>query len=96
MVMTIETFVFLLSFFSVVTSLITEAIKKVTNIYPNIIATVVALIVGCGGMFTYYFLNNISINATFIVYAVLMGLASALSAMVGYDKVKETVLNLNK
>lgn len=93
MTMTVETFMIMLAFFSVITGLVTEAIKKVTNVYPNIIATVVAVIVGCGGMFTYYFLNDIKITTTLIVYAVLMGLASALSAMVGYDKVKESIVS---
>lgn len=60
----------------------------------NLIATVVALIIGVGGMFTYYQLSGISITTNNIIYAILMGFATALTSMNGFDKVKQAVEQL--
>lgn len=90
--MTVTMFLILLSAFSVITSLITEAIKKlVNNPKSNLTAFITAIIVGCGGTLIFYQLNGIVFDINNIIYAILMGVASSLAAMCGYDKVKQTI-----
>ena len=93
--MNIVSFLFLLSAFSAVTALTVEAIKKfivdVENRSYNIIALVVALIVGVVGTLLYYLLTNTPLTMINLIFAVLMGFASALVAMMGYDRVMQTI-----
>lgn len=89
------TFLILLSAFSVLSSLVTEGIKKIAsdkaNLSYNIVALIVALIIGGIGCGIYYQLNAIPFNTNNIIYIVLMGLASGLVSMVGFDKVKQAI-----
>lgn len=91
--MTVEIFLTLLVFFSTATSLATEAFKKlVGNKIPyNILVLIIAMIVGCVGVYVYYILNNIEINSINVIYLVLMGIANWIGAMVGYDKIKQLI-----
>ena len=93
--MNIVSFLFLLSAFSAITALTVEAIKKfivdVENRSYNIIALVVALIVGVVGTLLYYLLTNTPLTMINLIFAVLMGFASALVAMMGYDRVMQTI-----
>ena len=89
--MTVTTFLVLLSAFTVITGLVTEAIKQVYAERTNLVALIVALVVGCGGTLLYYQLNGLPFDANNIIYAVLMGFASGLAAMCGYDKVKQAI-----
>lgn len=98
--MTVTMFLMLLSAFSVISGLVTESIKKLVNdkvnLSWNITALVVALIIGSCGCFIYYQLSAIAFTLNNIIYAILMGLASGLSSMVSYDKVKQTIEQLYK
>lgn len=93
-------FLILLSEFSVISSLVTEGIKNIVtdkvNLSYNIVALITALIVGGIGTATYYQLNSISFTLNNVIYAVLMGLASGLTATVGYDKVKQSIEQIVK
>ena len=93
--MTTTTFLMLLSSFSVLSGLVTEGIKKLisdkTNMSYNIIALVVALVIGGAGSAVHYQLNAIPFNLNNIIYLVLMGLASGLCSMVGFDKIKQAI-----
>ena len=93
--MTITTFLMLLSSFSVLSGLVTEGIKKLIsdkeNISYNIIALVVALVIGGAGSAVYYQLNAIPFDVNNVIYMILMGLASGLCSMVGFDKIKQAV-----
>ena len=93
--MTITTFLMLLSSFSVLSGLVTEGIKKLisdkANMSYNIIALVVSLVIGGAGSAVYYQLNAIPFNLDNIIYLVLMGLASGLCSMVGFDKIKQAI-----
>ena len=93
--MTTTTFLMLLSSFSVLSGLVTEGIKKLisdkANMSYNIIALVVALVIGGAGSAVYYQLNAIPFNLDNIIYLVLMGLASGLCSMVGFDKIKQAI-----
>lgn len=96
--MDIGTFLMLLFAFSVISGLFTEGVKKMindkANLSYNLIAMTISLIVGIVGTWIYYQLNNIGFNTNNIIYMVLLGLASALCSMVGYDKVKQTILQI--
>lgn len=98
--MTPQLFLILLAGFSALSSLVMEGIKKSflssKNVSYNVIALIIALIIGTSGTFIYYQLNNIIIDTNNILYAILMGLASGLVSMVGYDKVKQTLDELKK
>lgn len=91
-------FLILLSAFSVLSSLVTEGVKKLfnnkTNLSYNVVALIVALIIGGGGTAVYYQLNGIIFSINNIIYAALMGLASGLVSMVGFDKVKQAVTQI--
>jgi Na+-driven multidrug efflux pump len=91
-------FLILLSAFSIIGGLITEGIKTLVtdklNLSYNIIALITALIVGGGGTAVYYQLNTIPFTTNNIIYMILMGLASGLVSMVGFDKVKQAILQI--
>lgn len=98
-IMDITIFLSLLSFFSTISSLITEVIKKLinnkTNISYNIIALITALIVGDCGTIIYFQLNAIPFTLNNIISILLMGFASGLTSMVGFDKLKQAFEQLN-
>lgn len=93
--MNIVMFLILLSTFAAISGLITEGIKNLikdkANLPCNIIAIIVSLIVGIVGCIVYYLLNDVPFTVDNIVYMVLMGLASGLVSMVGFDKVKQLI-----
>ncbi len=92
-------FLILLSSFSVITGLVTETIKKVAtdkaNLSYNIVAIVTALIVGGCGTAIYYQLNGILFTANNIIYIILMGLASGITSMNGFDKVSQALSQIS-
>lgn len=96
--MTTTTFLILLSAFSVISGLTTEAIKKLVNdkanLSYNIVALIVALIVGSVGCAIYYQLNNIMFTLNNVIYMILMGFASGLVSMLGFDKVQQAIQQL--
>lgn len=91
-------FLILLSAFSVLSSLVTEGIKNITtdkvNLSYNIVALITALVIGGGGTAVYYQLNTVPFTVNNVIYAVLMGLASGLVSMVGFDKVKQAITQI--
>lgn len=93
--MTTTMFLMLLFAFSTLSGLVTEAIKKLVNdkanFSYNVLALIVALIIGSVGCGIYYQLNAIAFTVNNIIYMILMGLASGLSSMVGFDKIKQTI-----
>ena len=93
--MTTTTFLMLLSAFTVLSGLTTEGIKNLisdkSNMSYNIIALIVSLIVGGVGCAIYYQLNTIPFDINNVIYRILMGLASGLCSMVGFDKIKQAV-----
>ena len=98
--MTPQLFLILLAGFSALSSLVMEGIKKSflnnKNVSYNIVALIIALVIGISGTFIYYQLNAIVLDTNNVLYAILMGLASGLVSMVGYDKVKQTLDELKK
>lgn len=96
--MNITMFLILLSSFSIISSLVTEGIKNIVsdkvNLSYNLVALVIALIVGGGGTAVYYQLNAVPFTVNNIIYMILMGLASGLVSMVGFDKVKQAIIQI--
>lgn len=97
--MSVTLFITLLTAFSTITSVCTECFKKLLNeakiVYAtNILVFVIACVVGIGGTAIYYVLCSIEFNITNVICMVLMGLASSIGAMVGYDKVIQTITQL--
>lgn len=97
--MNVTLFIALLTMFSTITGVVTEGCKKLLNgttinYSSNILAFVVACIVGVGGTAIYYVLNSMDFNTTNIVCMVLMGFATSIGAMIGYDKVVQTIVQL--
>lgn len=89
-------FIALLIVFSAITSLCTEGCKKIldeikVSYASNVVAFIIACIVGVCGTGVYYILNSIEFNVANIVYMALMGVATSVGAMVGYDKVIQTI-----
>lgn len=94
--MTVTLFIALLTVFATVTSICTEAIKKLLNEFmlsysSNLLVSIIACVVGIGGTAVYYTLFHMAFTASNIVCMVLMGIATALGAMVGYDKVIQAI-----
>ena len=89
--MTVEMFLVLLLGFSTLSSIITEAIKKIFYVDGNITAFIISIVVGIVGTLISYQLCTISFTLNNIIYAILMGLAASLTSQVGYDKIKETI-----
>lgn len=97
--MNMTLFIALLVVFSAITSLCTEATKKILNelnvkYATNILVVILSLIVGVAGTGVYYVLFSIEFNAINIVCMPLMGIAIAVGSMVGYDKVVQTIEQL--
>lgn len=95
--MTVEMCLIILAVCATATSLLTEGIKKILNkkkvkYSSNTLVFFVALIVGCGVTALYYVNYQVSFNALNSVYLALMGVANWIGAMLGYDKVKQAIL----
>lgn len=90
--MTMTLFLFLLSFGASVTALFTEALKKgFEDVSSNVIALVSAVVVGIGGTSAVYVILEIPFDIKNIVCIILMTFCIWLSAMVSYDKLKQTL-----
>ena len=91
-----ETFLLGLLVVSTLTGLVTEAVKKMmaernleykANTLAGIVSFVLSAAIGLG----YVLLSNIGFTTQVIVYLVALVFTSWLCAMVGYDKVVQTI-----
>lgn len=94
--MTLELFVILLTICSVITSLLTEGLKKFLDSMKvtyasNMLVLVVAVIVGFGASVLAYIKMDIPFSALNIIMAFLLACGNWLGAMVGYDKVMQAI-----
>ena len=96
--MTIETFLFLLLIFSTANSVIVEAIKRnfLNESFKayNSLAVIVGMIIGLVGTPLYIHFQGTINSVDTALLGLLMGVATALCSMMGYDKVKEMILQL--
>lgn len=91
----LETFLVGLMIISTLTSLVTEAVKKIltehnkgyrANTLAGIVAVVLSIAIGAG----YGILTDVKFTAQFVVCLIALMFMSWLCAMVGYDKVVAT------
>ena len=85
--------IFITSILVVVTNIIVEVIKKLTwdKIPTNILAIVVSLSVTLCAFFAYVSYSEITVVWYYVVAAVVQGIFVAYAAMFGFDKLKETL-----
>ena len=95
--MTISIFIYLLTIGSLISSLLTEALKNAfNNIAPNIIALINAFGVGFLGTIAAYILMGVEWNIQNIVCIFLMAVCVFIGSTVGYDKVLQTISQIRK
>lgn len=92
--MTFTLFIMLFTIGALVASLLTEAIKKAfdnagKSYSANMIALILAVVVGGGGTASAYILMDIPFEVKSILCIVFMAIAIWIGAMVGYDKVTQ-------
>lgn len=97
--MTIELFLILLSILATITGIVTEGIKKFLDSInfkyaTNIVVLCVSAIVGGVGTVVFYLWNDIAFTTLNIICIFLMICANWLSAMLGYDKIKQAILQI--
>ena len=81
---------------STLTSLATEAIKKLLaehnkNYHANTLAGLVSMVISIAIGVGYMLISNINFSAQFIVYLIALVFISWLSAMVGSDKLIQAI-----
>ena len=90
--MTIQLFMFLFTIGSLVSSLMTEAIKKsFEQVSTNVIALADSILIGLVGTVFAYILIGIPFTLANIVCIILMTVCIWIGSMIGYDKVKQTL-----
>lgn len=99
--MNIEVALMLLLVVATMTGLVTEAVKKVLqecniSYKPNLLAGLVAVALSVGVGTAYIVLTETVLNAQMAVYLIALVFLSWLSAMVGYDKVVQTISQIKK
>ncbi len=95
MTLSIGSFILLLC--SILTALIVEAIKQLVHLdKPNIAAAIVSVIVGIAVPLGYAIINRIPIDTTVVLYIISIVVLSWLCAMLGFDKVMQTLSQLRR
>ena len=99
--MNFEIALILLLVVATMTGLVTEAVKKVLqegniSYKPNLLAGLVAVALSVGVGAAYMVMTETTLNAQIAVYLIALVFLSWLSAMVGYDKVVQTIAQLRK
>lgn len=99
--MNFEIALMLLLVVATMTGLVTEAVKKVlqegnVSYKPNLLAGLVAVALSVGVGAAYIVLTETALNAQMAVYLIALVFLSWLSAMVGYDKVVQTISQVKK
>ena len=88
---------FILMVCSIMTGLIVEAVKQMVHVdKPNILAAVVSVVVGIVIPCMYIIMNNLPFDTTAILYIVSIVVLSWLCAMLGFDKVVQTLEQLKR
>lgn len=92
----IETFLLGLMVVSTMTGLVTEAIKKVMLEYnvtfkSNTLAGIASIVLSALVVVGYVVVASVQVTPTLIVCAIALAIMSWLCAMIGYDKVIQTI-----
>lgn len=99
--MTFELFTVLLSVFSIFTSRITQAVKLLLDSLKidyasNLVVLGVSIFVGGIGTLCAYIIMGIPCTVTNLVFLFLMIIANWIVAMLGYDKVMQSIIQAKK
>ncbi|MDO5572964.1 MAG: hypothetical protein Q4G60_03180 [bacterium] len=99
--MTLELFLGLLTICAAITAMMTQALKKVfedkqLTYSSNMIALVVAIVIGLSVSAVAYLLLDIPFSALNIIMMFLLAAGNWLGAMVGYDKVMQLITQISK
>lgn len=91
--MTITIFILGITICSAFTALVTEAVKKMIGkkSNPNVIAAICSIIVAVITAIVYAVFTGITVDTTYIVAGILLVIFSWIGAMVGYDKLIQTI-----
>ena len=91
--MTITVFILGITICSAFTALVTEAVKKMIGktSNPNVIAAICSIIVAVITAIVYAVFTGITVDTTYIVAGILLVIFSWIGAMVGYDKLIQTI-----
>ena len=94
--MTIELFIIGLTACSLFTGLLTEAVKKLLDdggksYRSNILAAICSVVVAAIAVVAYVLITSTPVTVPFVTSCVLLTIMSWLCAMVGYDKVIQTI-----
>jgi len=94
-----DSIVLLLAVIAALTGLVTEAIKRTFNLDSdkvplNLLTAVVSVVCGAAVGAGYFIMNSVPITPQNIVYLVIIIVASWISSMLGFDKIKETFTQL--
>lgn len=91
--MTITIFILGITICSAFTALVTEAVKKMIGekANPNVIAAICSIIVAIITAIVYAVFTGITVDTTYIVAGILLVIFSWIGAMVGYDKLIQTI-----
>lgn len=96
--MTLEVFLMLLLAVSIFTSLVVEGIKKFVgekyNASSNLVAGIVAIVLGVVVGVFYCILAEVAFNTQIILVLIALVFLSWLCAMVGYDKVVQAITQI--
>lgn len=96
MLINLETFILGLLVVSTLTGLVTEAMKKIflehnVSYQANTLAGIVSMVLSAAISVAYIVITNSAFTSQVIVYLITMVFMSWLCAMIGYDKVIQTI-----
>lgn len=99
--MTVSTFMTLLTILSTANALITQGVKKTLDsegcrYSSNVVAGIDAAIVGILGTACWMAATGTPISPSSIVFTILMAIAVWLTSMVGFDKVKQLIMQIGE
>lgn len=99
--MTVTLFFSILSLGSLISGLLTQAIKQAYRndnkpYSPNMIALVDSIVIGGGGTASVYILLDKEWNINNIICLLIMCLAVWIGCMIGFDKVVQTITQIDK
>lgn len=97
--MTLEIFLILLFALSLITSLLTQGVKlfldrQKAEYSSNVVVLCVSILVGGFGTAIFYRWNDYAWTSLNIIIIFLMTVANWLVAMLGYDKIKQTIVQV--
>lgn len=97
--MTVTAFLAILTGCAAATSLLTEGVKRFLDglkikYASNVIVFIIAMLVGGSATSVHYIVLGISFAPLNMVCILLMGISNWLGAMLGYDRVRQTITQI--